>query len=86
MLVIMGPVNLVAGCQEILGFTSTASLIGSREKLDTDPRIDQPVCCGLCRDPFFSGAVALLNSVGDCVKSCHVRGLSAESVRGAYVD
>jgi hypothetical protein len=34
-----------------------ASLAGSGEKLGTDPRIGQPACCGLCREPFFSGAV-----------------------------
>jgi hypothetical protein len=86
MLVIMGLVSLVASCQQLLGFTPTALLVGSGEKLGTDPRIGQPACCGLCREPFFSGAVALLNSVDDCVKHCHVRGLSARSVRGAYVD
>jgi hypothetical protein len=32
------------------------------------------------------GAVALLNSVGDCAKGCHVCGLPAGSIRGAYVD
>jgi hypothetical protein len=29
-----------------------------------DPRIGQPVCWGLCREPFFSGAVTPSNSVG----------------------
>jgi hypothetical protein len=70
MLVFMGPVNLVAGCQQMLGFAPTASLVGSGEKLSTDQRIGQPMCCGLCREPFFSGAVTLLNYVGDCVKDC----------------
>jgi hypothetical protein len=28
-------------------------MAGSREKMDTDPRIDQPVRCGLCQEPFF---------------------------------
>jgi hypothetical protein len=30
-----------------------------------DPQIGQPVCCGSGREPFFSGAVALLNSIDD---------------------
>jgi hypothetical protein len=34
-----------------------ALLAGSGEKLGTDPWISQPACCGLCRGPFFSGAV-----------------------------
>jgi hypothetical protein len=34
-----------------------ASLAGSGEKLGADPRISQSVCCGLCREPFISGAV-----------------------------
>jgi hypothetical protein len=86
MLVIVGPVSLVAGCQQMLGFDPTASLVGSGEKLGMDPWIDQPVCCGLCREPFFSGAVALLNSVGDSAKGCHVRGLPTGSIPGVYVD
>jgi hypothetical protein len=36
--------------------------------------------------PFFSGAVALLNSVDDCAKGCHVRGLPVGSVRMAYMN
>jgi hypothetical protein len=74
---IMDPVNLVAGYQQMLGFTPTTSLVGSGEKLGTDPRIGQSACCGLCREPFFSGTVALLNYVGDYAKGCHVRGAYA---------
>jgi hypothetical protein len=29
------------------------------------------VCCGLCREPFFSGAVDLFKFVDDCVKGCY---------------
>jgi hypothetical protein len=29
-----------------------------------DTRIGQPTCCGLYREPFFSGAVTLSNFVG----------------------
>jgi hypothetical protein len=38
----------------------------------TDLWIGQPVCWGLCQEPFFSGAVALLNSVDDSVKGCYM--------------
>jgi hypothetical protein len=66
----MGPVSLLAGRQQKVAFAPTASLVGSGEKLGTDPQISQPTCCGLCREPSFSGAVALLNSVNDYVKGC----------------
>jgi hypothetical protein len=49
----------------MLDFAPTASLAGSGEKLGMDPRIGQPVRCGLCQKPFFSGAVGLLNSIDD---------------------
>jgi hypothetical protein len=52
----------------MLDFAPTASLVGSGEKLDTDPWIGQPTCCGLYQKPFFSKAVALLNFVDDYVK------------------
>jgi hypothetical protein len=32
--------------------TPTASLGGSGEKLGTDPHVDQPTCCGLCREQW----------------------------------
>jgi hypothetical protein len=44
---------------------STASLVGSGEKLGIDPRIGQSAYCGLCREPFFLGAVTLSNAVDD---------------------
>jgi hypothetical protein len=52
---------------DILAF-STASLVGSREKLCTDLWIDQAAYCRLCWEPFFSGAVTLSNSVDDSWK------------------
>jgi hypothetical protein len=67
----MSPVSLVAGHQQKIGFTPTASMAVSREKLGMDPRIGQPVGCGLCQGPFFSGAVVLLKSVDDYVKGCY---------------
>jgi hypothetical protein len=54
--------------------------------LGTDPQISQPMCCGLCQELFFSGAVALSIVVDDFMKVCHVRGLPAKNVCGAYVD
>jgi hypothetical protein len=51
----MGLVSLVVGRQQKLDFSPTASLAVVREKLGTDPRIDQRACYGLCREPFFSG-------------------------------
>jgi hypothetical protein len=67
----MGPVSLVAGRQQKVGFGPTASLIGSGEKLGMDPRISLPVSCGLCQEPFFLVAVTLLNSVDDYAKGCY---------------
>jgi hypothetical protein len=49
-------------------------MVGSREKLGMDPWIGLPACYGLCREPFFSGAVALLNSVDDYVKEVAICG------------
>jgi hypothetical protein len=46
-------------------------LIGSGEKLGTDPLISRSSCCGLCLEPFFLRAVALLNSVDDYMKGCY---------------
>jgi hypothetical protein len=68
------------------GFTPTTSMAGSREKLGMDPWIGQPACCGLCQEPFFSGAVALTIVVDDFSKGCHVQGLPAGSISRAYVD
>jgi hypothetical protein len=48
----MGPISLVVCCRQMLGFAPTTSLVGSGEKLGTDPRIGQPTCCGLYQSPF----------------------------------
>jgi hypothetical protein len=61
-------------------------MAGMGEKLGTDPRIGQPACCGLCQEPFFSGAVALSIAVDDFAKGCHIQGLPARSIRRAYMD
>jgi hypothetical protein len=48
-------------------------MAGSGEKLGMDPQIGQPLCCGLCQEPLFSGAVALSIAVDDFVKGCYTR-------------
>jgi hypothetical protein len=67
----MSPVSLVVGCQQELTFPHCSlAIVG--EKLGTDPRIGWSSCCGLCREPFFSGAVDLFKSVDDCMKDCYM--------------
>jgi hypothetical protein len=66
--------------------TPLALLAGSGEKLGTDPQIGQPACCGLCREPFFSGAVGSVQIYRRLAKGCHIQGPSVGSVRRAYVD
>jgi hypothetical protein len=56
------------------------------EKLGTDPRIGQPACYELCREPLFLGAVPLSIIVDDFTKDCHVRELPAGSIHQVYVD
>jgi hypothetical protein len=48
---------------------STTPLVGSGEKLGTDPWIGKSACWGLCQEPFFSGAVTPSNSVGGSWKA-----------------
>jgi hypothetical protein len=67
----MDSISLVADHQQKVAFAPTALFVGSGEKLDTDPRINQPSCYKLCQEPFFSGAVALLNSVDNYMKGCY---------------
>jgi hypothetical protein len=50
--------------------TTLVTILG--EKLSTDPQIGQPACCGLCRAPFFMGAVALSAAIDDFMKGCYV--------------
>jgi hypothetical protein len=82
----MSPVSLVVGRQQKIGFVPTASLVGLGEKLDTEPRIGQPPCCGLCQEPFFSGAVAMLNYVDDYVKLCYALTMRDRYGLGSYTD
>jgi hypothetical protein len=67
----MSPISLVAYRQQKVGFAPTASMAILGEKLGMNPCIGQPACCGLCWEPFFLGAVALLNSVDNYVKGCY---------------
>jgi hypothetical protein len=61
-------------------------MASSGEKLGMDSRINQSTHCGLCREPFFLGAVSLSIVVDDFTKGCHIWGLPVGSVRQAYVD
>jgi hypothetical protein len=72
MLVFMGPVSLVVCHQQRVALPPTISLAGSGEKLGMNPQIGQPSYCGLCREPFFSGAVALSIAVDDGAKGCYM--------------
>jgi hypothetical protein len=53
-------------------FTPTASMAGSGEKLGMNPQIGQPLCCGLYREPFFLGVVALSITVDGFTKGCYM--------------
>jgi hypothetical protein len=54
------------------GFTPTALMAGSGEKLGTDSLIGQLSCCELCQEPFFSGAVVLFIDVDDFIKGYYM--------------
>jgi hypothetical protein len=82
----MGPISLVAGRQQKVGFAPTTSMTALGEKLGTDPWIGQPTCCGLCQEPFFSGAVTLFNSVDDYVEGCCALIASNTYGLGPYAD
>jgi hypothetical protein len=52
-------------------FTPSASMTVLGEKLGMDSWIGQASCCGLGREPFFSGAVALFIVVNYFTKGCY---------------
>jgi hypothetical protein len=81
----MDPVSLVVSCQQELTF-SHCSLTVVGEKLGTDPRIRWPSCCGLCREPFFSGIVDLFKYVDDCIKGCYMWTTWDTYGRGPYTE
>jgi hypothetical protein len=64
----------------------TASLVELREKLGTNPRIDRPVCWGLCLVSFFSGAVGSVQICRWLVKGCYVLTTRDTYGLGPYVD
>jgi hypothetical protein len=51
-----------------------------------DMRTSQSAYCGLGHEPFLSRAVALIKSVDDYMKDCHIWGLPTGSVRVVYMD
>jgi hypothetical protein len=69
---VYGPSKPSSRRQQMLDFAPTTSMVGSREKPGTNLQIGQLVLCGLCQEPFFLGAVALLNSVDDFTKGCYM--------------
>jgi hypothetical protein len=56
------------------------------EKLGMDLWITRPSSCGLCREPFFFGAVDLYKSVDDFIKDCYVLIAWDTYGLGPYVD
>jgi hypothetical protein len=67
------------------GFTPTTSMAILGEKLSMDPRISL-VCCGLCREAFFSGVVVLSIIVDDFAKGWYVLTVWDTYDLGQYVD
>jgi hypothetical protein len=68
--VVYGPSKLNSRMSIEAWLFPTASMVGFRGKLGTDPRITQPGW-GLHREPFFLRAVDLFKSVDDCAKGCY---------------
>jgi hypothetical protein len=64
----------------------SASLVGLGEKLGTDSWIGQPACCGLCREPFFSGAVGSIQIYWHLTKGCYTRTTWDTYGLGLYTD
>jgi hypothetical protein len=69
--VVYGPSKLSSGLPTGAWLKPTASLVSSGEKLDTDPQIGQPTCCGLCQEPFFLGVVRSVQICPRLVKGCY---------------
>jgi hypothetical protein len=81
----MASVSLVVSCPQELTFPHCSlSIVG--EKLGTDPQIGRPSCCGLCREPFFSGAVDLFKSINNRMKGCYMWTTWDMYGRGPYTD
>jgi hypothetical protein len=83
--VVMGPISRLAGHQQMICFTPSASSAGRGEKwCDTHELLSQARGC--IGSTCSSEVEDLSNSVDDYAKSCHVRGLLARSIRVAYMD
>jgi hypothetical protein len=54
------------------GFTPTASMASLGKKLGPNPQMGQLSCCGLCRESFFLGTVALSVVVDYGAKGCYM--------------
>jgi hypothetical protein len=83
---VMSPVSLVACYQQRVTLSPLLQWLPWGEKLDTDPRIGQPSCCGLGQEPFFSGIVALSITIDDFMKCCYMWTAWDTYGRGPYVD
>jgi hypothetical protein len=82
----MSLVSLVVDHRHELGLFPPASLVGSGEKLVTDPWIGQPACCGLCQEPFFSGAVESIQIYRRLTKGCYMWTMGDTYGLGPYAD
>jgi hypothetical protein len=82
---VMGTVSLVAGYQQKLVFSPTASLVVVRAKLGMDPRIIQSSTCGLCRETF-SWPIDLYKSVDNFAKGCYALTVWDTYGLGPYVE
>jgi hypothetical protein len=69
---IYGPSKPSSLSPTVAWLTPTASLVGLGEKLGTDPRVGQPVCFGLCLEPFFSGVVGSIQICRRLTKGCYM--------------
>jgi hypothetical protein len=66
--------------------TPPPSLSALGEKLGMDPRISQPACCGLCWEPFFSGAVGSVQICRRLAKGCYMWTMWDTYGLGPYTD
>jgi hypothetical protein len=67
----MGPISLVACRQQRVTLPPLLQWLPRGEKLGMDPRIGQPSCARLYREPFFLGVVVLFITVDDFMKGCY---------------
>jgi hypothetical protein len=82
----MSTVSLVAYREWRVALPPLLQWLPRGEKLCMDPWIDQPSCCGLGQESFFSGAVALFITVDDFLKDCYTWITWDTYGRGSYVN